>query len=267
MYKIGIIGVGNMGEAILKALISKANIKSDSVIIFDIDRQKLNALEKSLKVKTASSIKDITKAKYIFLVVKPKDYKDVLSSLKESISENNIIISVLAGIKIESIKNIIGEIPVVRIMPNTPMLVGEGAIGVAFDNLIKEDDKIYLSKLFSSIGETVFVKEEFLDAITGLSGSGPAYVFTFIEAMVLGGVKMGLSYEDSLKLTVQTVLGSAKMLKEIKEHPAILRDKVSSPAGTTIYALHELEKRGFKDAVISAVEQATKRSRELSKNQ
>ncbi len=266
MYKIGIIGVGNMGEAILKALINKANIKSDSVIIFDIDRQKLNALEKSLKVKTATSIKDITKAKYIFLVVKPKDYKDVLSSLKESISENNIIISVLAGIKIESIKNIIGEIPVVRIMPNTPMLVGEGAIGVAFDNLIKEDDKIYLSKLFSSIGETVSVKEELLDAITGLSGSGPAYVFTFIEAMVLGGVKMGLSYEDSLKLTVQTVLGSAKMLKEIKEHPAILRDKVSSPAGTTIYALHELEKRGFKDAVISAVEQATKRSKELSKN-
>ncbi|NPA51405.1 MAG: pyrroline-5-carboxylate reductase [Aquificae bacterium] len=265
MYKIGIIGVGNMGEAILRAIIDKTSIKKSQIVAFDIDKQKLKTIEKNYQIKTTNTPKTVTKAKYIFVVVKPKDYKTTLDTLKKYLSKENVLISVIAGIKIENIKKIIKkEIPIVRIMPNTPMLIGEGTIGVTFDKNVKSQQRKYLSELFSKLGETIFVDEEIIDTVTGLSGSGPAYVFTFIDAMAQGGVKMGLSYEDALKLAVQTVIGSAKMIKELNQHPSVLRDKVTSPAGTTIYGLHELEKKGLKDAVISAIETATLRSKNLS---
>lgn len=131
--------------------------------------------------------------------------------------------------------------------------------------LKKKVKKERLLKLLSSLGEVIEVKEELMDSITGLSGSGPAYVFTFIDALAMAGVKIGFSYQDALKIATQTVLGTAKLLKETAEHPAVLRDKVASPAGTTIYGLHKLEEKGFKDAIISAVEEATNRSKQLSK--
>ncbi len=265
MFKFGIIGVGNMGQAILKALVEKANISPEDIAIFDIDSKKVKDLKKELNVNVLFDINELIKnSKYIFIVVKPKDYKDLLSSIKKDLNKSKVLISVMAGVKIRSIKEIVGDIPVVRIMPNTPMLIGEGAIGVAFDEQVSNKDRKYLSEVLESMGEVVFTEEDLIDAITGLSGSGPAYVFVMIDAMAQGGVKMGLSYQDALKLSVQTVLGSAKMLKELGEHPSILRDKITSPAGTTIYGLHKLEEKGFRDAIISAIEEATKRSKQLS---
>jgi len=265
MFKVGIIGAGNMGEAILKGIVEKTDIKPEEIIISDINSERLNFLVQKYGVAATEDNRRLVKmSDLIFLSVKPKDLEKTLSPLKEYFTENKIVISVLAGIKIEKIKKLIEKSPVVRIMPNTPALIGEGAIGVSFDDLIKENEKNYVLSILKSLGLVLEFQEDLMDAVTGLSGSGPAYVFNFIDSLAQGGVKVGLSYNDALKLAVQTVIGAAKMVKELEEHPSVLRDKVTSPAGTTIYGLHALEKGNFKNTVMNAVEEATKRSKELS---
>ena len=265
MFKVGIIGAGNMGEAIIRGLIEKDVVKSTQIIVSDIDQDKITYMVEKYNVAGSSSNKRVVEnSEIIFLAVKPKDFEKTLEPIKESFTEDKILISVLAGIKIEQIKKILEKPYIVRIMPNTPALIGEGAIGVSFDK-IEEDKKVQILKILNALGVVVEAEESLMDTITGLSGSGPAYVFMFIEALIQGGIKGGLSYNQAKELAVQTVLGAAKLVKELDEHPAVLRDKVSSPAGTTIYALHKLEEKGLKDAVISAVEEATKRSKELSK--
>ncbi len=265
MFKVGIIGAGNMGEAILKGIVEKTDIKPEEVIISDINSERLNVLvEKYGVAGTEDNRRLVNLSKIIFLVVKPKDLENTLKPLKEYFKEDKILVSVLAGVKIKRIKQIIDKTPVVRIMPNTPALIGEGAIGITFDKLIRNEDKNYLLNILSSVGLVLEFEESLMDAVTGLSGSGPAYVFNFIDSLAQGGVKVGLSYNDALNLAVQTVIGAAKMVKELGEHPSVLRDKVTSPAGTTIYGLHALEKGSFKNTVINAVEEATKRSKELS---
>lgn len=264
MFKVGVIGCGNMGEAIIKGLIEKAGINPTSIVVNDINKERQNYIVEKYNVAGSDIRKVVNLSEIVFLVVKPKDLQDSLESIKDLFKENQILISVLAGVKIEKIKSIVEKPLVVRIMPNTPALIGEGVIGVSFEKDTEKKQEII--DLLKGLGEVFEVKEELLDVITGLSGSGPAYVFMFIDALAQGGVKMGLPYKDALKIATQTVLGAAKLLKETGEHPAVLRDAVSSPAGTTIYGLHELEKKNFKDAVISAVETATKRSRELSRD-
>lgn len=263
MFKVGIIGCGNMGEAIVKGLIEKAGVKSTDIVVTDINKERQNYIMETYNTAATDIKKLVNLSEIVFLVVKPKDLEETLKPVKDSFKENQILVSVLAGVKIEKIKSIVNKPLLVRIMPNTPALIGEGVIGVSFEKDTEKKQEIL--DLLKSLGEVLEVKEELLDVITGLSGSGPAYVFTFIDALAQGGVKMGLSYKDALKIAIQTVLGSAKLLKETQEHPAVMRDKVTSPSGTTIYGLHELEKKGFRDAVISAVEKATERSRELSK--
>lgn len=261
MFKVGIIGCGNMGEALIRGLTKK--IKSTQIIVSDIDPDKVEYMVEKYNVAGTSSNKRVVEnSEIIFLVVKPKDLENTLNPIKDSFSQDKVLVSSLAGIKIRQIKEIVPNTQIVRIMPNTPALVGEGAIGVTFDNVdpVKKEEILDLLK---ALGVVVEVDETLMDVVTGLSGSGPAYVFMFIEGLIQGGIKGGLSYQQAKELAVQTVLGAAKMLKETNEHPSVLRDKVSSPAGTTIYALHKLEEKGFKDAVISAVEEATKRSKEM----
>ncbi|WP_457641546.1 pyrroline-5-carboxylate reductase [Persephonella sp.] len=266
MFKVGVIGCGNMGEAIIKGIIEKGGIPSTQIVVSDINKERVNQIVNRYNVAgTGSNRKVVEMSEIIILSVKPKDLEKTLSPVKSFFSEDKVIVSVLAGTKIQKIKNIIGEnIPVVRVMPNTPAIVGEGAIGISFDSIMDNNRKKEIEDLFRSLGLVVVVDESLMDVITGLSGSGPAYVFSFIDALAQGGVKGGLSYKDALDLAVQTVLGAAKLLKESGEHPSILRDKVSSPAGTTIYGLHALEKGAFRNCVINAVEEATKRSKELS---
>lgn len=262
MFKIGVIGCGNMGQAIIKGLIEKANIKSTDIVITDVDNEKVKNLIEIYNVAGSDINKVVNLSEIIFLAVKPKDLEKTLLPVKDKFKENQILISVLAGIKIDKIKKVVEKPFIVRTMPNTPALIGEGVIGVSFER--DTDKKEEITNLLKGLGEVYEVEEDLLDVITGLSGSGPAYVFNFIDALAQGGVKMGLPYDLALKIATSTVIGSAKLVKETGLHPVVLRDKVTSPAGTTIYGLHELEKRNFKDAVISAVESATKRSKELS---
>ncbi len=265
MFKIGIIGAGNMGEAIVRGLIEKNVVKSTEIIVSDIDPDRISYLVERYNVAGSSSNKRVVEnSEIIFLAVKPKDLEKTLEPIKDSWTQDKVLISVLAGIKIEKIRKILEKPVIVRIMPNTPALIGEGAIGVSFEE-IDENKKLEILNILNALGVVVEVEEFLMDVVTGLSGSGPAYVFMFIEGLIQGGIKGGLSYPQAKELAVQTVLGAAKLVKELDEHPAVLRDKVSSPAGTTIYALHKLEEKGLKDAVISAVEEATKRSKELSK--
>ncbi len=263
MFKIGVIGCGNMGEALIKGMIEKSKVESTQIVVNDINKERQNYIVEKYNTAGSDIKKVVSFSEMVFLVVKPKDLEKTLEPVKDLFNENQILISVLAGVRIQKLKNLVKNPNIVRIMPNTPALIGEGVIGVSFEKEIEKKEEIV--NLLKALGEVFEVKEELLDVITGLSGSGPAYVFTFIDALAQGGVKMGLSYQDALKIATQTVLGSAKLLKETEEHPAVMRDKVTSPAGTTIYGLHELEKRNFKDAVISAVEKATERSKELSK--
>ncbi len=266
MFEIGIIGSGNMGEAIIRGLITKGNLNPDKIVVSDINQDRLDLIINRYGIAGVNNNKRLVNlSRIIFLAVKPKDINKLADEIKEALNEEKIVISVLAGVKIKKLKNLLGKnIKIVRVMPNTPALIGEGALGVSFDDIISDNERDEILNLLKTLGEVFPVEENLLDTITGLSGSGPAYVFMFADALAQGGVKNGLDYETALKLAVQTILGSAKLLKELGEHPAVLRDKVSSPAGTTIYALHELEKKGFKDAVISAVDTATKRSKELS---
>ena len=261
MFKIGIIGVGNMGEAILKGLLK--NIKPDDIIVSDASQERLEYIINKYGVAGTDNNKRVASlSEVIFLVVKPKDVEKVLKDIGKSL-KNKILVSSVAGLKIEKIKEF-ADGYIVRIMPNTPALVGESATGVSFDENFPQEREDEVLKLINSFGKAVVVSEDLMDAITGLSGSGPAYVLTFIDGLAQAGVKQGLNYQQALDLAIQTVLGTAKLLIETKEHPAVLRDKVTSPAGTTIYGLHELEKGKIKDTVINAVEAATKRSKELS---
>ncbi|MEJ5172917.1 MAG: pyrroline-5-carboxylate reductase [Hydrogenothermaceae bacterium] len=264
MFKIGIIGIGNMGQAILEGLVERSGIKETDIIVYDLNREKVKDIVEKYEVASASDVGYLVNlAEIIFIAVKPKDFEYAVKPALNYFNESKTVISVMAGISINKIKSIIGRSKIVRTMPNTPALIGEGVIGVSFD--FEEDGtKKEIVKLLSSLGEVIEIKEELMDCITGLSGSGPAYVFTFIDALAMAGVKMGFPYQDALKIATQTVLGAAKLIKETAEHPAVLRDKVTSPAGTTIYGLHKLEEKGFKDAVISAVEEATNRSKQLS---
>ncbi len=265
MFKIGVIGCGNMGEAIVRGIVKSKNIKSTQIIVSDVDPDKLEmVVEKYNVAGTTSNRRVVENSQIIFLSVKPKDLENTVLPIKDAF-KNKTVISVLAGIKISKIKDLISEATIIRCMPNTPALIGEGAIGVSFEENIDISKKEELIDILKSMGIVVEVNEELMDAVTGLSGSGPAYVFMFIEALIQGGIKEGLSYQQAKELAVQTVLGSARLVKETGEHPSVLRDKVSSPGGTTIYAIHKLEEKSLKDAVISAVSEATKRSRELSK--
>jgi len=265
MFKVGVIGIGNMGEAILKGILSNTDISSDEIIVSDKNKERIDHIVNKYSVAGTDNNERLVKlSDIIILAIKPKDLEKVLPSIG-NLLDNKLLISVLAGIRINKIKKFAQNAKIVRIMPNTPALVGESATGVAFDENITEEEKETILNLLNAFGKSIVVEEELMDAITGLSGSGPAYVLTFIDSLAQGGVKQGLSYQQALELATQTVLGTAKMLMETKEHPAVLRDKVSSPAGTTIYGLHELEKGKLKDTVMNAVESATKRSKELSK--
>ena len=266
MFKIGVIGCGNMGEAIVKGIIKSKKVESTQIIVSDIDPDRIETIVEKYNVAgTTSNRRVVENSDIIFLSVKPKDLEKTVLPIKDAFKNKKTVISVLAGTKISKIKSLIPESTVVRSMPNTPAFIGEGAIGVSFEEDIDISKKEELIDILRSLGTVVEVDEELMDVVTGLSGSGPAYVFMFIEALIQGGIKEGLSYNQARELAVQTVLGSAKLVKETGEHPSVLRDKVSSPGGTTIYAIHRLEEKGLKDAVISAVSEATKRSRELSK--
>jgi pyrroline-5-carboxylate reductase len=267
MYKVGFIGAGNMAEALIKGLISSKTFNKKEIAASDISEERKNFISKKYGISINKNNKSVVKESDIIIFsVKPNNIKTVLKDISAGVNANKILISIAAGIPVSFISKALGKSSkIVRVMPNTPALVLEGASAIFFSDKIKDDDKDRVLKIFGAIGKTFTIeKEDLLNGITALSGSGPAFVSLFIEALSDGGVKTGLPRDTALQLAVQTVLGTAKLISEENIHPAALKDMVSSPAGTTIEGLAELEVNGFRGNVISAIEAAEHRSRELS---
>jgi pyrroline-5-carboxylate reductase len=263
--KIGFIGAGNMAEAILKGLLESAGLLKTAVSDVSIDR--LNLFKTAYGADVMPDNRQTAQfADVIILAVKPYVVKDVLTEIADIVSDKKLVVSIAAGVTIPAMEDILGNgARVVRVMPNTPALVQSGASGISAGKNATAKDTETVKTMMDCVGISVVVDESKLDAVTGLSGSGPAYVYTFIDALCDAGVKMGLTRDDARVLAAQTVLGSAKMVLDTGVHPAQLKDNVTTPGGTTITGLHELEKGKFRSTVINAVEAAACRSKELGK--
>jgi pyrroline-5-carboxylate reductase len=264
--KICIIGTGNMGEAIVSGLIGSGSSGAGKIICTDVRESTLKAIAKEYGVQTTTSnLEAVAKSDIVIYAVKPQIMAAVIKETVGKLDMSKLVISIAAGVPMAALESCLNKkLRLIRVMPNIAAAVKEAATAVAAGkNASKEDVEIAMS-IFDSIGKTVFIKENYLmDAITGLSGSGPAYIFLIVEAMADAGVKVGLSRQEAIFLSAQTVLGAAKMLIETKEHPGQLRDRVTSPGGTAIAGLATLEKGGLRTTLINAVEVATNRSREL----
>ncbi len=267
--KIGFIGAGNMAEAVIKGLLSAEFLEPKSVWATDVRPERLDAIHSEYKIKVTADNREVAKkCDILLLAVKPQNMKEVCHGIHDLVTDKKLIISVAAGVAISSIENFFQlgkkkKIKVIRTMPNTPAVVQEGVTALSAGKHVKKSEMQVAHRIFEAIGKTVDVDETHLNAVTGLSGSGPAYIFTIIEALSDAGVKVGLSREVSDVLALQTVVGSARMVQETGMHPGELKSMVTSPGGTTIYGVHALEKGGIRSILMNAVEQATQRSQEL----
>jgi pyrroline-5-carboxylate reductase len=264
--KICIIGTGNMGEALVSGLVGSGSSGPEKIICTDVRESTLKAIEKKYGVQTTTSnLEAVQKSDIVIYAVKPQIMAAVIKETVEKLDMSKLVISIAAGVPMAALESCLNkELRLIRAMPNIAAAVKEAATAVAAGKHASEEDVEMAMSIFDSIGKTVFIKENYLmDAITGLSGSGPAYIFLIVEALADAGVKVGLSRQEAVFLSAQTVLGAAKMLMETKEHPGQLRDRVTSPGGTAIAGLATLEKGGLRTTLINAVEVATNRSREL----
>lgn len=264
---IGFIGTGKMGEALIRGMINAGLVKPDRICASDIDEQKLESMSEELGiVVSCDNLHTLEKADVVVLAVKPQIIRYVLQGIKESTIKKHLFISIAAGVNID---NLADELPggtrIVRVMPNICATVGEAASAICQGDAATEADVETTRKILGAVGRTVVVDEHLMDAVTGLSGSGPAFVFMIIEALADGGVHQGLDRTTAQTLAAQTVLGAAKMILESGQHPGELKDMVTSPGGTTIRGIEALEKRKVRGAVMSAVIAASERSRELGK--
>ena len=262
--KIAFLGGGNMAEALIKGMLSADVARSRQMVVTDTSPARLTYLKK-YNIKTArNNVEAVQEADIILLCVKPQVMDAVLAEIAVAADSRKLVISIAAGITISRMeKALLANPRVIRVMPNTPALVLSGATALAKGSSATNEDLALALEIFSAVGKAVVVDEKLMDAVTGLSGSGPAFVFTVIEALSDAGVKVGIPRPLALELAAQTVFGSAKMVIETKEHPAKLRDMVTSPGGTTIAGMHELEKGKLRAVLMNAVEAATNRSREL----
>lgn len=264
MHQIGFIGAGQMAQALGKGISNShptaqfvisdpSTVASDGFVLTMGDQGNVAVVSDNQGV--------VDEAEIIFLAVKPQYLNEAVEDL--NFDNSKLIVSIVAGYSIRELQHITQSERIIRVMPNTPCLIGKGASGIAGSDGTTQADLDLVKSLLETSGIVVDVPEQLIDSVTGVSGSGPAYVFTFIEAMIDGGVLVGLHREQARKLAIQTVIGSAQMMLESGKHPGVLRDQVTSPGGTTIAALRALEESGLRDSVMSAVETATERAREL----
>ena len=264
---LAFIGCGTMGTALLEGIVSNKLEKPEDVILFDKDLFKTQTLERKLGVNIAEELQSLcSKAKVIFLCVKPQDMKKLLLQIKPFLHSEHLLISVAAGLSISFFEEHLNNpLKIIRIMPNTPCIVGEGMSVISTGKNVSQDEESYVKTLIESLGKVVSVEEYQLSAVTGLSGSGPAYIFMIIEALADGGVEMGLSREMAFLLSAQTVLGAAKMFLETGEHPALMKNKVTSPGGTTSAGLLALEEGAVRASLIKAVMESARKAQEMEK--
>jgi pyrroline-5-carboxylate reductase len=261
---IGFIGTGNMAEALIRGLLRGNVFAADKVIASAPREERVHELTEKYAIRATSDNREAARAQIVVLSVKPQILSRVLDEVAEAIDPEALVISIAAGVPVAAIQGrLAGGTRVVRAMPNTPALVDAAATAIAGGAHARESDLDDAKRIFDAVGITVVLEESQLDAVTGLSGSGPAYVFLILEALSDAGVKVGLSRRTSQLLAAQTLFGSAKLLLETNEHPGRLKDMVTSPGGTAITGLHTLENGGVRTTLMNAVEAATKRSREL----
>ncbi|MFH1260136.1 MAG: pyrroline-5-carboxylate reductase [Elusimicrobiota bacterium] len=264
---IAFLGAGNMGEAIIQGLLVSKKVSPGQILASDLNTEKLNLLSKKFKIKIAKdNVRAAEEADIVILAVKPQQIKDLLIEIAPVINPRQVVISIAAGVRLDFLqKKLIKKIPLVRVMPNTPALIQTGAIAFALGKWAGRKEEILAREIFGVLGFVAKVEEKFLDAVTALSGSGPAYIFYLAEILTETGKKLGLSAGLSRQLTLQTIFGAAKMLVKSNEEPQLLRKKVTSPGGTTEAALKVLEEKKLSEIFHSALQAAKKRSIELGK--
>lgn len=263
MSQLYVIGIGNMGSALVSGLCKTKLGFHKKINIFDPDPDKTKIFKNQSNINILKNINSLSiKDSIVLFCVKPHDLKEVTKQF--SISQNSLVISILAGKELVTLEKEINHGgAIVRAMPNIAAMVGFAATAMSHNQNISPEQIESTEDIFNSIGECHWVKENLMDAITGLSGSGPAYIYMVIEALIDGGVNVGLPRTLASRLAIQTVLGASNLVKESGLHPAILKDQVTTPAGTTIAALHELEKNGLRSMFVSAVTKATEKSKQL----
>lgn len=264
--KIGFIGGGQMAEALIKGMLSAQLYSADEIYLMEPNAPRREHMEKKYTLQCFESPEEFwNTCQIVILAVKPQVMNAVLEAAKGLVTNSHIIITIAAGLPISFYESSLGSngFKIIRVMPNTPCLVLEGTSAISCNDNVTDDDLRVAESIFDAVGITVLLSETYLDAATGLSGSGPAYVFSFIEALIDAGIKVGLTRYTAETMAVQTVLGAAKLMQQEKKHPAVLRSMVTSPGGTSIAAHHFLEKKGFGGILMDAVEIAVNRSKEL----
>lgn len=265
--KLGFIGCGNMAQAMITGILTQKVVSPQELIVSNPREEKTAKLKDEFGIITTTDNREVAKQSDILVLsVKPQVYPVVIKEIRDEVSSEQIIVTIAAGVSMEAAERQFGkEVKIVRVMPNTPALVGEGMSGLCCNEYVTEEEFDLVHKIFESFGKAEKITENLMDAVVGVSGSGPAYVYMFIEAMADAAVAQGLPRKQAYTFAAQTLLGSAKMVLETGQHPGELKDAVCSPAGTTIEAVNVLEKKGMRSAVIEAVTAAAKKNHQLGK--
>lgn len=260
---VGFVGGGALAESVING-IRGTLLPSNNIFVSENRRKRCTELNSRYRVNASVGVDSfIDKVKLLVIAVKPKDAPAALAEIRNKITLDTVIVSVIAGLRIEIIEKFFPHSPIIRAMPNVAIRVGEGMTAYTVNNKATLSDKKLVEQFWSSIGRAIEIDERLMDAVTGLSGSGPAYAFLMIDALADGGVAAGLPRANAIELAAQTLLGAAKMVLETGEHPDALRDRVTSPAGTTIEGIRVLERQGVRSSLIEAVLAATEKSRAL----
>jgi len=262
---LGFVGAGNMAEALLLGLLSTERVRPERVWVANrSNRERLHALAARYGIQATETKAELcARSDVLVLAVKPKDTPEVLEELAAHVSARHVLVSVVTGLTLQTLERVFPGVPVVRTMPNTPTAVREGVTAFSLGRYAGEEEAHLVRELFGAVGKVVEVPESLMDAVTGLSGSGPAYVFFLVESLIEGGIRAGLDPQIARELVIQTVFGAACMLRDTGEDPAELRRKVTSPGGTTMAGVGVLEERDVRGAVVEAVQRAALRAQEL----
>ncbi|MCC6537153.1 MAG: pyrroline-5-carboxylate reductase [Bryobacterales bacterium] len=265
--RLAVLGAGNIGAALIGGVLHSGVATPETVVATAKTEESAARLRERFGIRAlaGNNLAAIEHADVVVLAVKPALMPRVVHEIRWGMRANRVIVSLAAAFPIHLIEQIVGrEAAIFRAMPNIPMVVEEGAVAIAHNTQVTEAQRELIARIFASIGVVCFVEEDHMHAVTALSGSGPAYIYMVIEAMIAGGLKMGLPHDTATRLAEQTVLGAAKLVRETGHHPAVLRDQVITPGGVTIAAVHELERHGLRSMLISAIESATLHSRSMS---
>ena len=266
-YQVGFIGAGNMAAAIAGGMVRKGLYGGSDIIMSNRSQEKLNALHKGLGVAAAKDNEEVAaKAELIILAVKPQQFPRIAAEIRPVLEKGSVVVSIMAGLTVSGVKEALGEVAVVRVMPNTPAQIGCAMTAICADEQVPEAVLEQVVRIFSSVGETIVVDEQLMDAVSAVSGCGPAYFYQILEAVADGGVMVGLPRAMAYQLAAQTMVGAAQMVLETGLHPGVLKDQVTSPGGTTIRAVQVMEGHGVRGAMMEAIEAAYSKSQQLGES-